>query len=304
MTDESSTSIRIATWNMKQVAPRASVEDRWEWLATQVRPSVAVLTEAKVPEAGLPAGWTGVWTPGGIGPKRRWGTVIAARGAELREVVDVAPGGPPVDALWPGTVRVVEVFVEGQLWGTVIGIYALTVGRDGQSIGHGGFTASQILRHLTPLLRERRWQRLIVAGDFNILPTGMQRRFKGWGLTELSGHTAGQRPPLDDCTGCTGRESCGHLWTHRNGNGPGAAHQQIDFVFASHPILEDLTSYGGGVESFPDVWLKSDHAPLYADFAWPPSQLRRPSAAALEAPYEIGSSAASRPRTIIRRRRK
>ena len=30
------------------------------------------------------------------------------------------------------------------------------------------------------------------------------------------------------------------MWTHRNGNGPNAAVQQIDFVFASTPLARQI----------------------------------------------------------------
>jgi len=286
---------------MKQVAPRKPLDERWRWLNIEVCPTVAVLTEAKVPDVGLPTGWTGSWKLGGIGPSRRWGTVIAAQGVELRDIALVAPDGDPVDSLWPGTVRVVEVVIEGIAWATVVGIYALTVGREGKRVGHGGFTSANIVRHLAPLLNARLSERLLVTGDFNLWPNGIKRRFKDWGLIDLSEHTAGLRPPLKDCCGCTNRSRCGHLWTHRNGNSPGAAHQQIDFIFVSQPLVTDLTDYGGGAETFPDVWQVSDHAPLFADFAWPPSDLPSNTESAVQ--QTPGHTPDTHVRTVIRRRR-
>ena len=74
--------MRVATWNMKQaVAPRRPLADLWSWLEGEVDPDVVVLTEAKVPAGGPPPGWVAVWEPDGIGPRRRWGTVVAGRDA-------------------------------------------------------------------------------------------------------------------------------------------------------------------------------------------------------------------------------
>jgi hypothetical protein len=33
---------------------------------------------------GSPDGWTAIWTPGGIGARRTWGMIIAARDLELK----------------------------------------------------------------------------------------------------------------------------------------------------------------------------------------------------------------------------
>jgi len=62
------------------------MHELWAWMESNINPDVVVLTEAKEPEGGIPTGWTAVWKPGGIGPKRRWGTIVAAKDAELRTV--------------------------------------------------------------------------------------------------------------------------------------------------------------------------------------------------------------------------
>jgi exonuclease III len=56
------------------------------------------------------------------------------------------------------------------------------------------------------------------------------------------------------------------MWTHKNGNSPNAARQQIDFLFAAPDLAEDLVSIGGGIEDFPDSWEVSDHAPIVVEF--------------------------------------
>ena len=52
--------MRIATWNMKQVAPRRPLEERWGWIEDEIAPDVIALTEAKVPED---SDMRGMWGP-------------------------------------------------------------------------------------------------------------------------------------------------------------------------------------------------------------------------------------------------
>ena len=102
--------MRVATWNMKQVAPRQPLDERWRWMAEEIAPDVIVLTEAKVPEGGPPQGWEALWVDGGMGPRRRWGTVIAGRGVELREINHVSRAQGTVliglETTWPAAVRI------------------------------------------------------------------------------------------------------------------------------------------------------------------------------------------------------
>ena len=77
--------ITVATWNMKQaVAPKKPLPELWDWIENVINPDVIVLTEARVPKEGLPESWQAIWTPGGIGPRRTWGTIIAARNIDIR----------------------------------------------------------------------------------------------------------------------------------------------------------------------------------------------------------------------------
>lgn len=82
--------------------------------------------------------------------------------------------------------------------------------------------------------------------------------------------TAAQGPSLLErwrCANCGGkRDGCGHLWTHKNGNSPNAAVQQIDFIFATDVLADQLLDLWGGVGDFEDAWDVSDHAPVVAEF--------------------------------------
>jgi len=113
--------ITIATWNLKQaVAPKQKPAVLWEWMERELQPHVVVLTEAKLPADGVPDGWTAMYREGGSGPRRRWGTVLAARNVDIIPVTDFATptGLRDTDELWPGTVQVADIGWNGSYWAT------------------------------------------------------------------------------------------------------------------------------------------------------------------------------------------
>jgi hypothetical protein len=56
------------------------------------------------------------------------------------------------------------------------------------------------------------------------------------------------------------------IWTHKNGNSPNAARQELDFIFVSEELSNEVSTVGGGINEFPDAWDMSDHAPVVVDF--------------------------------------
>lgn len=261
--------MRIATWNMKQVAPRRPLADRWMWMEEAIRPSVIVLTEAKVPDEGPPQPWSAVWTPGGVDKKRRWGTVVAGFNVDLLELKDVQRRfrSTSLRFEWPAVVQVADLLVGGERWGTIVGFYGITLGPDGTSIGSGRYSVEILMQQLDPLLRSDRRDRIVVAGDFNLTPKGMGGLADSYGLVDLVTSTANSRSPLDGCTDCDAGADCGHMWTHRNTNQPGAKAQNIDYILATPELAGEVVSVSGGISDFPDAWEISDHAPVVADFS-------------------------------------
>ncbi len=256
--------LRVATWNLKQaVAPRARPEVLWHHTAEVVGADLVVFTEARVPRAGVPDGWTARWHQGGIGPRRTWGTVLAGRGVELR-----APRGPSrADrrrlARWAGSLELAEVVVGGRTWGLVVGVYGLTRDLRGRSVGHGGFSVPAMLGAAARTIAS--YDRVVVAGDLNLLPADKPPILDELGLVDVVEHTADRRPRLEGCHRCSLGGSCGHLWTHRNGTRPGAKAQNIDYVFVSACLVGNIDSVRGGIGDFPDAWDLSDHAPVVVD---------------------------------------
>ena len=265
--------MRVATWNMQQGYNAPPLKRCWTWLTDTVAPDIAVLTEARVPAGGPPAGWDTVWRPEGIGPTRRWGTVITGRGVELTAVDHGTIGRfrrrtVEVTSRYPGAAVVADVNVDGEWWATVVGLYGLNVDLKGRKCGHGRHTTPALLRDLSPLFESDRRDRIIVAGDFNLHPRDMPPVVDRLGLFDLTEITAHTRSPLDQCTGCTARrpEECGHLWSHRNNPSPNASRQQIDFILATNDLACELSTLTGGIRDFPDSWNVSDHAPIVAEF--------------------------------------
>jgi len=260
--------MRIATWNMKQVAPKKPIADRWTWMENRIDPDVVVLTEAKVPETRPPGDWSAIWHPGGVGKTRPWGTAVASRGVDLTEITEIRRRfrSVPLQFEWPAVVHAADVLVGHERWGTVIGLYGITLGPDGTSIGSGKYSVEILMEQLNPLLRSDRRERLIVAGDFNLTPKGMIGLADDFGLVDLTASTADSRPPLDGCTGCDSGDTCGHMWTHRNTDQPGAKAQNIDYILATPALAREVTTVTGGARDFPDAWEISDHAPVVADF--------------------------------------
>jgi endonuclease/exonuclease/phosphatase family metal-dependent hydrolase len=258
--------MRVATWNIKQaVAPKKPLPHLWQWMEDSIDADIVVLTEAKVPNEGVPTGWSAVWKPDGIGSRRRWGTVIAARdGYELVDVTNGAKdrGGFSVTHPWPGAVTIVDVMNDGEYLATVVGIYAITLDMDGNSIGSGAVSVPAILASLEKLYLSERGEKLVIAGDFNLWPFHMPNFLYENFIDVVSG-TADLREPLTGCSGCdVAPEECGHMWTHKNGNSPNAAVQNLDYIFISEHFEANVIDVFGGVADFPDAWDVSDHAPL------------------------------------------
>jgi len=193
--------------------------------------------------------------------------VLAARNADLDLISSVGSGRHrfDLDSLWPGYLKIADVYIDGSYWATVVALHSPLLLPDGTKVGHGYDSTKLLLRRLEPLFADG-GRRLIVAGDFNIHPNSLPRSFRRYGLVELSAHTASERAALDKCTGCDDRSRCGHIWTHKNGKSPNAVRQQIDFILVHRSMVRSLVGYEGGPDRFPDIWTLSDHAPLVATF--------------------------------------
>ena len=259
--------MKIATWNIKQaVAPKAKLPILWDYASQVIDADVMVFTEAKIPKEPIADEWLTIARPGGIDKKRQWGTVVASRKHEIRDITDGVSGlrGFKVNHTWPGTVTIADLIVDGDIYATIVGVYAITVDLDGNKTGAGHDSVPTIFDDLGGLISSRRGKRLIVAGDFNVWPIDMQD-YLPKKLINVVEHTAGSRQPLFGCTGCSMGNDCGHMWTHKNGDSPNAKVQHLDNIFMSPSLVKDVISVKGGVADFPNAWDLSDHAPIVVE---------------------------------------
>lgn len=250
--------LRIATWNMKQaVAPKKPLDQLWAWVEAEIAPDVIVLTEAKVPKDGLPRGWNAIWTPDGIGPKRRWGTVVAAR-----EHVTLTPAqfernvleDPDFSEPTPATVHTVDVDVNGERWGSIVGAYGFL--QDGMS---GMDALVHIANEVHDAYSSGR-TRLVLAGDLNLWPIhALPLLVDDMGFVDVWSN-------IDDLAPLEGAVGGSRIWTHKNGNTDGAARQEIDYVLVTDELADEVDSVSGGIDDYPESWEMSDHAPVAIDF--------------------------------------
>ena len=263
-------SIRIATWNVKSIAPRQPLNARRKWIEQVINPDIIVLTEAKAQEkaSGVWDGWSSLYRQGGIDSKRPWGTVLAASGYQLKQITTVKRmfSKYELDTHFPGALIAADIYDGKECWGTVVGMYGLTVDRNGESNGSGRYSVPMLMNDLEAILKSGR-KRVVVAGDLNLHPRDVTHLFAEIGLTDLIHYTGEDRENLKDCVGCGVADECGHLWTHKNGNADGNGKaQQLDYIFASNDLLNELDVVTGGIQDFPDAWFLSDHAPVVVDF--------------------------------------
>lgn len=263
--------MRVATWNLKQaVAPKRPLPELWQWAADRIRPDCIVFTEGKVPSSGVPRGWTAEWNPDGVYPEQRnrWGTVVAGRGVEIIPLTTVKSRlrRHTLEVSWPSAVQVVDVFDNGHYWGTVVGFYAVTKNGRGVSTGNGAYSWPTMMNQLERLFESDRAQRLVVAGDLNLLPKDIGSVADRFDLIDVIDHTAATRPKLKGCNSCKMVSGCHHLWTHKNTGGANPSAQQVDFIFVSDELFDEVKQVEGGGRDFPDAWEMSDHAPVVVEF--------------------------------------
>ena len=253
--------LRIATWNMRAAFPKlkgpTKTEEMWKWAHANLAADIYVFTEAKIPETGKPNGWNAVWVEGGIGGRRPWGTIVASPTLELQrsEFASNPDNDPEHEYPVPATTECVDVVINGEVWGTVVGAYGfLSDGKSGDEALFG--IACQImdalLAHELPL---------IVAGDFNLHPRDVLELFDVIHMKDVIAIDGSRKERADGIGGT-------RVWTHKNTDDPNknASIQELDFIFATEDLWDELIDVRAGIEDFPDAWTVSDHAPVVAEF--------------------------------------
>lgn len=253
--------LRIATWNMRAAFPKlkgpTKTEEMWKWAHKNLAADIYVFTEAKIPESGIPNGWNAVWVEGGIGGRRPWGTIVASPTLELRpsELKRNPTEIPEYELPLPATTQCADVIIEGDVWGTVIGSYGFLI--DGKS----GYEALfGIMCEVVDVLHTHD-KPVVLAGDLNLHPINVIEVFDELDMKDVIA-IDGSRNERADGVGGT------RVWTHKNTDDPNkkASVQELDFIFATEDLWEELINVQAGIEDFPDAWTVSDHAPVVAEF--------------------------------------
>lgn len=245
------TTVRLATWNTKQgVAPRQKAPILWDWITKETQADILVLTEARVTADGIPAGWQAIYTPGGLGGRRKYGTIIAARNMEIRRAEyprSLKASNYPHSA----TTFAVEVVVQNEIDLVVLGAYGLLDDNE------NGFNELElILNEYIDLTAEYGEERVVVAGDFNLWPVHILPIIDELELRDVTSQRK-SFPKLREPRGGS------RIWTHKNGaKDTDGARQELDFIFISQLFDGKLRDIRGGVDDFPDAWDMSDHAPV------------------------------------------
>lgn len=243
--------LRLATWNTKQgVAPRQKAPVLWEWITQVAAPDVLVLTEARVTKEGIPEGWQAVYTQGGIGGRRNYGTIIAGRDVQLRRT---SFRRTKRDSFYPNPVTTfsVEISSQAQPPLIVLGAYGLL-----SDEGNGRQELDRIVQEYLDLTAECGRERIVVAGDFNLWPSDVVPVMSELGLVDVTG----QRDEFPKLQAPRGQS---RIWTHKNGaRDSDGARQELDFIFVSPDLRHGISQIRGGVDDFPDAWDMSDHAPV------------------------------------------
>jgi exonuclease III len=243
--------LRLATWNTKQgVAPRQKARVLWDWISRETDADILVLTEARLTADGIPDGWQAVYTPGGLGGRRNYGTIIAARNVKIQRA-EYPRSQDESEYPNPATTFAVEVFVGDELELVVLGAYGLLDDHE-----NGFNELGYIIAEYADVVDEYGVERVVIAGDFNLWPEHMLPIVEQLYLDDVTAQRK-SFPKLREPRGGS------RIWTHKNGaKDTDGARQELDFIFVSKHFDGKLKDIRGGVDDFPDAWDMSDHAPV------------------------------------------
>jgi exonuclease III len=232
--------VKIIAWNMNHWQMKARSDEAWRYLIDELRPAIALLTEARPPPRLIEEERIFFAEVEGRGD---WGTAVyAADGVELR--------GLSVHASHPGAVVATEFDVtELDAPITAISLYGLLERLLGTEYSITSLHRS--LSDLTGVLEDRtRIGRIILGGDLNASPLR-------WGVTHRV---------LFDRIESFGLESC---LNYREQPTPTHRTVQIDYIFVSRELVPQVSA-----SSVVDVGDLSDHRALAVELLRPNSTAR------------------------------
>lgn len=271
--------LRIATWNMDYWRRSESLRQKaWDYLDT-LEIDIALLQESRP----IRHGKSVVFQDSGIIDDRKdsirnlnWGSSIVSFGLPIKVIEKaLSPFSPTLISLhktFPGSVAIAEIQIDKPI--VVISMYGII------DHGYAESTVHRMLSDITPLIDERKGQRIIIAGDLNITTQwsvkhksflkGRQieclkrdralfERFKVLGFQNVVFNN-GDRP-LKDCD-CNDGINCRHVQTQRHNHSKFP--WQNDYIFISDDLRE--LQYKVKVIDNEDIWDLSNHCPITIEF--------------------------------------
>lgn len=281
--------MRIVTWNMNYW-PR-SAENRagaWQYLREELQADVALVQEALPPPDS-----NAVFRPI---EKCNWGSAVVALSPKytLRPRTRRAPVSDPsageLIECQPGASAVADVVdvASGLPRIVAVSFYGAWeyLPKDPEKPNkrqaiYSVATSHRTLSDLTPLLV---WSRkmphkipVLLAGDFNATTqiatdnywdveiseaATLFDRMRALGLRDLIAVTRESRPRLPGCS-CPSPDICCHVRTYRHANRAEGRPTQLDYVYGSEQVLQQLSECTVLDEAA--AWALSDHCPIVID---------------------------------------
>ena len=285
--------MRVVSWNMNHWARSADARARaWWFLRDELQADVALVQEA-VPPSDVDA----VYKPiDANNPRCNWGSAVVALSDRyrLRPRTRRALGRPTADGelveCHPGTTAVADVldaatnqprFVAVSFYGAWESLPKDPEKPKQRQAIYSATTSHRNLSDVTPLLV---WARkmphripVLLAGDLNATTQVaaencweceieearvLFERFRALALKDVIASTSGSRARLAACS-CSEPKTCSHVRTYRHGNRNESRPTQLDYMFASEPLLAQVTACKVWEEDA--AWALSDHCPIVID---------------------------------------
>lgn len=281
--------MRIVSWNMNYCMRSSAMRaEAWEYLRDGLRADIALVQEASPPQK-----LTSIYRP--IDPKSKrlnWGSAVVA----LRPDISLLPRRrvPLADCYLktldkgelpdshPGACAAADVLVgNGKLAFTAISLYGQWEEMPGGGAIYACARLHRMISDLTDVFASSRRKPVVVAGDFNITTqiayegqtqtdtdgaAAVFARLRAWGLTDCLNRTFTGSEPMPGCT-CGEGDACAHVQTFRLKNEVKSRPTQLDYAFASQPLVPRLIR--SQVIHDSEAWRLSDHCPLVLEFDEP-----------------------------------
>ena len=278
--------MRIVSWNMNRCMRSLSSRTRaWEYLRDELRADLALVQEASPPRE-----FQSVYRPiDENNPRLNWGSAVVALSPEVslhpRARIPLAdcylkvPARDELPDSHPGACAVADVSLAGsQRSFTAVSLYGQWEEVPGGGSIYACARLHRMISDLTGILAKSRRSPVLLAGDFNISTqiaivrqtpaetagaAAVFARLCAWGLKDCLDRAFTGDPPLPACT-CPAPNTCSHVQTFRLNNRVDSRPTQLDYAFASPPMVSRLTR--SQVVHDDAAWKLSDHCPLVLEF--------------------------------------